>query len=223
MARTDETAEIHIAIVDNDAMVGRMLGELLAMLDPHMITDYCWRTGEEAVDSCMALLEEGRLPDVLISDLEMPVMGGIDVARAIRHVTSHMGILLITAFTTSQSIEMAAQSGAQGLVYKDSSNEELLDAVRLAAQGLPVDSRFPTCEQSHANLLSQPTATIPALSAMQCTIIRMCADGLSTAEIARMLDIRESSVNEHVKRAMGKFGVHTRAHLIAMCIRKGLI
>lgn len=218
-----EANEIHIAIVDNDAMVGRMLGKLLSVLDARIKTDYCWHTGEGAVDCCMALLEEGRLPDVLICDLEMPVMNGLDVACAIRRVTSRMGILLITAFATSRAVEQAPRSGVQGLIYKDSPNEELLNAVRLAALGCPVSSRFPTCEQAHADLLEQPIAAMPTLSIMQRNILRLCADGFSTVHVAQILNIRESSVNEHIKRAMTKFGVHTRTHLIAMCIRKGLI
>lgn len=219
----DEANEIHIAIVDNDAIVGRVLGKLLSVLDARIITDYYWRTGERAVDCCMALLEEGRLPDVLICDLEMPVMNGVDVARAVRRVTSHMGILLITAFAGSHAVEQAPQSGVQGLIYKDSPNEELLSAVRLAARGCPVSGRFPTCEQAHADLLEQPIVAIPTLSIMQRNILRLCADGFSTVRVARMLNIRESSVNEHIKRAMAKFGVHTRTHLIAVCMRKGLL
>lgn len=218
-----DTGNIHIAIVDNDAMVGRMLGELLTMLDPRIVTDYCWRTGSEAIDCCMALLEEHRLPDVLISDLEMPVTNGIDVAKTIRHVTSQMGILLITAFTTSQAISQAPASGAQGLLYKDAPNEDLLFAIHQAAQGKPVDARFEDSASAHARLLTAPENSTPALSSMQRKILRLCADGLSTPEIARLLNIQSSSVNEHIKRAMTKFGVHSRPHLIAVCIRKGLI
>lgn len=214
---------IHVAILDNDAMAGRMLGELLTLLDPAIVVDHRWTDGETAIDMCMALLQEGSLPDVLITDLEMPNIDGIEVTRSIRHVTSNMGILTITAFARSHAIDLVPESGAQGLLYKDSPDNELLSAIHFAACGKAMNNRFDDAEQAHRRLLAAASEPMSGLSPMQRKIVALCADGYATKQIARMLGIRESSVNEHIKRAMSKCNVHTRPHLIAVCLRKGLI
>ena len=155
-------------------------------------------------------------PDVVIMDLMMPQMDGIEATVQLKKVRPKTKILILTSITVSDSIARAIDAGASGVILKNSENEELISAVRTVAGGgvyLPDEVRRLMAEDPPA----------PKLSPRQQEVLESITRGLTDEDIARQLGISQTSVRTHVECLFAKVGAGNRSEAIAIALRKQLV
>ena len=201
---------IRILIADDHTLLRHGLTLLLRpQKDLSIVADA--RNGEEAVR-----LVKKHKPDVVIMDLAMPVMDGVEATRQIREAVPTTHVLILTSFGTSADIAHAIQAGASGALVKDASNEELLSAIRTIAAGGQAFSR---------EIKTQPEKepTPPELTKRQLEILTSTVNGQASDAIAAKLGISAYTVNQHLDAIRKKLGAANRAEAVAIALRKHLL
>lgn len=174
--------------------------------------------GEEA----LARVDQVR-PDVMLLDLNMPVMGGLEILRRLREFHPDLPIVILTMYDDPEYVDEALRSGASGYLLKSVGGEELVRAIRAAARGSgylqaeitrPVLERF--ARQSAARLEAR-------LSPREADVARLLAEGLSNRQIARGLGLSEATVKSYLSQLFEKLGASDRAHAVALALRSRLI
>lgn len=162
-------------------------------------------------------------PDVVLMDIRMPVMDGIDATRAIVAAAEHAGsstprIIVLTTFDLDEAATRAIRSGASGFVLKDADPEFLLAAIRTVHSGSAVIAASATRELFEHFDARPPKRTVPAefttLTAREKDIFVSAARGLSNAEIAKEEYLSEATVKTHISRVLGKLGLRDRVQLV---------
>jgi len=174
----------------------------------------------EAGTGAAAVSEAERLrPDVVLMDLEMPVLDGIEATRRIRAESPGVAVVLLTSFSDRERILRALDAGAAGYLLKDADPAELARAVRAAARGdAPLDPKAARA------LLSARTEGSPgdALSEREREVLLMVAEGLPNKLIARRLEISEKTVKAHLTSVFRRIGVTDRTQAALWAERNGL-
>jgi NarL family two-component system response regulator YdfI len=177
----------------------------------------------EAVDGAEAVRLAGELaPDVVLMDLRMPNVDGIEAIRQIKARYPNLEVVILTTYDDDQDIVQGLRAGARGYLLKDSGREALFDAIRAAARG---ESLLPSAviEKVVAHL-SEPRATrTEALSEREQEVLTFLAQGAANKEIAYRLHITERTVKAHVTSIFNKLGVNSRAEAVAVAMRHGLL
>jgi DNA-binding NarL/FixJ family response regulator len=178
----------------------------------------------EAGDGAAALaLVEGLAPDVVLMDLQMPGMDGVEAIRHIRATQPEVEVVVLTTFLDSSRISAAIQAGAIGYVLKDVPPGELADAIRAAARGevhlAPAVQRLLLQAMAHPN---QATASPEMLTEREREVLTLLAAGRSNKEIARQLRVSERTVKGHVGGVLGKLGLASRTQAAIYAMRHGL-
>ena len=201
---------IRILIADDHTLLRHGLTLLLRpQKDLSIVADA--RNGEEAVR-----LVKKHKPDVVIMDLAMPVMDGVEATRQIREAVPTTHVLILTSFGTSADIAHAIQSGASGALVKDASNEELLSAIRTIAAGGQAFSR-----EIKTQLEKEPTP--PELTKRQLEILTSTVNGQASDAIAAKLGISAYTVNQHLDAIRKKLGAANKTEAVAIALRKHLL
>ncbi|MFH0175821.1 response regulator [Streptomyces cacaoi] len=181
-------------------------------------------TGREAV-----ALARGQRPDLVVMDIRMPDLDGIEATRLIAADEELAGVrvLVLTTYDTDENIVEALRAGAAGFLVKDTRPADLLDAIRTVAAGEALLSPGPT-----ARLIAQflrgssgpPTAGGPeCLSERECEVLALVARGLTNTGIAEELGLSPLTAKTHVSRIMGKLGARDRAQLVIVAYESGLV
>ena len=222
------TEPISVLIVDDHAVVRKgVRGYLEAQPDITIAGEAA--SGEEAV----RLAAEHR-PDVVLMDLVMPNMDGVEATRRVREVSPNSQVIVLTSYHDDEHIFPAIKAGALSYLLKNVRPEELAAAVRAAAQGDAVlDSPVATrvLDEVRESLTSgslttpQPAAQPLAepLSARELEVLDLIAQGLTNPEIADRLFIAKGTVKRHINNIYGKLQVHHRAEAIARARDLGLL
>ena len=177
--------------------------------------------GQEAVDLIPTLM-----PDVVLMDLKMPRMNGVQATRWIRRHHPDVQVLVLTTYDADEWVFDAVRAGANGYILKDTPPEQLLQAVRDAADGkTPVDPAvagklFQTVADQPAQ---QPDHLVEPLSEREIEIVRLMAKGMTNAEIGVELYLSEGTIRNYISTILGKLGVKDRTQAVVMAIRYGLI
>jgi two-component system NarL family response regulator len=201
---------IRVLIADDHAIVREGLAALIARRqDMEVVAEA--ENGESAVE-----LARQHRPDVILMDLRMPRLGGVEALAAIRAEQPGARVIVLTTFDGDEDIYRALQAGAQAYLLKDTPRDELLDAIRAVHQGL---KRIPP--EVAAKLAERLTA--PELSPRELDVLRLVALGQSNKEIAAALHIAEGTVKLHVNNLMGKLGVSGRTQAVTEALRRGLV
>ena len=153
-------------------------------------------------------------PDVVIMDLMMPVMGGVEATRRIKEALPEAKVLLLTSYGNSADIANAIAAGASGALMKDTSNDELPGLVRRVASGETVFSR-----EIEMSMKDSP----PPLTDKQRDILQYVANGLTSADIARLLGISADAVNQHLTLVCQKLEASNRIEAVAIAISRHLL
>jgi DNA-binding NarL/FixJ family response regulator len=173
--------------------------------------------GVQGVERALALT-----PDVVLLDLRMPDMGGVEAIRRLRERAPAIRVLVVTTYDSDADVLPAVEAGATGYLLKDAPREELVRAVRAAHQGQAVLA--PSVAQK---LLGRVRTPAPALSATltdrELEILRLVATGTSNKEAAKRLFISEATVKTHLLHLYGKLGVRDRAAAVAAGYQRGLL
>jgi DNA-binding NarL/FixJ family response regulator len=204
---------IRVVIADDHAVVRHGLARLLSTFaDVELVGEAA--DGQSAVDTC----EEQR-PDVVLMDLEMPVMDGIEATQRIRAQHEDVAVVVLTSFSDRDRILQALDAGAAGYLLKDVEPAELAKAIRSAARGdAPLDPRAARA------VLGARQAAAPALdlSEREREVLLLVAEGLPNKLIARRLDISEKTVKAHLTSVFRQIGVTDRTQAALWAERNGL-
>ena len=174
----------------------------------------------EAADGaeCVELVREHR-PDVVLTDLRMPVLDGARATAQIRALPDPPQVLVLTTYDTDADIVRAVEAGARGYLLKDTPPHELADAIRRAVRGETVLAG-PVAERLEEHRRSP---VLPDLTDRELEVLRLVAVGHSNAEIGRALFIGEATVKTYLIRAFQKLGVADRTAAVTAAYGRGLI
>jgi NarL family two-component system response regulator LiaR len=211
------TETIHILIADDHAVVRE---GLRALID----TERGMELVGEAADGVEAVLQARSLqPDVILLDLVMPRKDGIEAIGEIKQENPEARILVLTSFAEDDKVFPAIKAGALGYLLKDSSPQELLQAIREVYRG--ESSLHPTIARKLVRELSQPSdlpATEEPLTEREVEVLGLVARGLSNQEIADRLVVSERTVRTHVSNILGKLHLANRTQAALYAVREGL-
>jgi DNA-binding NarL/FixJ family response regulator len=164
-------------------------------------------------------------PDVVVLDLQLPDLPGVDVIRGLRNAHPPARILMLSASGEQQDVLEAVKAGAAGYLLKSAGRAEFLDAVRRTAEG---DAVFTPglaglVLGEYRRLAAAPaSADAPQLTSRETEILRLVAKGLSYKEIAERLVLSHRTVQNHVQNTLGKLQLHNRVQLVRFAIEQGL-
>ena len=202
--------QMSVLIVDDHSLVRMGLAALLGYQKDFVVAGEA-EDGEQAV----RLAREIK-PDVIVMDLMMPGMDGVEATRQIRTETPDAHILILTTFGTSADVVRAISAGAAGAVMKDTSNDELLAAIRTVAGGGTAFS--PEIEQ----MVKEDPAP-PKLTRRQLDILHSVTRGLSNPDIATQFGITVDGVKAHLNVIFSKLGAANRSEAITIALRRHLL
>lgn len=175
----------------------------------------------EAGHGAEALARVGTTaPDVVLMDLRMPTMGGVEAITRLRTAAPRVRVLVLTTFDTDRDVLPAIEAGATGYLLKDTPREELLRAVRAAHRGEAVLSPA-VAGRLMGQMRTPPGAD--ALSARELEVLRLVAAGTTNREAARALFISEATVKTHLLHIYAKLEVRDRASAVAAGYQRGLL
>jgi DNA-binding NarL/FixJ family response regulator len=184
----------------------------------------------QAVDGLDAVRQVAELaPDVVLLDIRMPELGGIEATRRITTETPHIKVLVLTTFDLDEYVYEALRAGASGFLLKDASADQLAEAVRVVAAGdallAPGITRRLIAEFSRLD--STPRAPLKQrvgdLTERETEVLAHIAQGLSNAEIAQRLVVAEQTVKTHVGRILVKLGLRDRTQAAVFAYESGLV
>ena len=202
--------KIRILIAD-DHLIVRMGLSLLISRQKDMTLVGEAENGEAAV----RLAAETR-PDVIIMDIQMPILNGTAATRRILSAHPEARILILTTFGASADVAAAIDAGACGAISKDNAQDALLDAIRKTAAG-------ETAMDDDIRAALDSYRAAPRLSDRQIEILDYASRGLENAEIAKILGITGDGVKKHLKQIYAMLDVSTRAEAASLALRLGLI
>jgi two-component system response regulator DesR len=196
--------KIRVVLAEDQEMVLGALAALLAMEGDITVVAQT-RTGKQAIDAVRT-----HRPDVLIADIEMPEMSGIDAARALNG--SGTRVIMVTTFARPGYLRRAMEAGASGYLLKARPARELADAVRRIHRGLRVID---------SELASEAWAEPDPLTERERQVLRLSAEGVSTADIARQLHLSAGTVRNYLSDAIDKLGASNRIEAARTAREKG--
>ena len=203
-----------MAVDDHEVVRGGIRYALLAYDDVELVAET--DDGQDAIRLC----QQAR-PDVVLMDLMMPGMHGVEITRALREQYPHGQILVLSSFLDMDLVRRAMQAGAIGYLLKGVSNEELVEAIRAAHDGRPV-----LVKEAMVALVEAAT---PAprlgddLSDREREVLALLAQGLSNKAIAERLFLSVATVKYHVRLLLSKLGARSRAEAVALAWQHNLI
>jgi NarL family two-component system response regulator LiaR len=203
-----------LLICDDHAVVRQGLTAFLALQDDIEIAGEA-ADGEEAVAQALALR-----PDVVLMDLVMPRVDGVEAIRRIRAALPETRVIVLTSFLDDDKVFPAIKAGADGYLMKDVSPQDLAKAIRMARAGEPL--LHPEVARRLMDEASRDAATAPVgrLTERETEVLRLIAKGRSNKEIARELTLAEKTVKAHVSNILQKLGLADRTQAALYAVRE---
>jgi len=211
--------EIRLLVVDDHTVVRK---GIIAMLDtePDLSVIGECSNGKEAVEAFAQYK-----PDVVLMDLVMPVMDGVEAIRAIKQASPKARILVLTSFTSDERVFAAIEAGATGYLLKDSDPEDLVKSIHQVYQG--ESSLHPMIARKLLNELTQQSAkkknSEEELTEREIEVLKYIAKGLSNQEIADQMVVSKPTIHTHVSNILSKLQLSNRTQAALFAIREGYI
>jgi DNA-binding NarL/FixJ family response regulator len=204
---------IRVLIADDHGVIRDGLGRLISALPDIELVGVA-ADGAEAVERCREVE-----PDVVLMDLDMPKMDGIEATRRVLADRPDTAVLVLTSFSDRPRILGALEAGACGYLLKDVASDEVADGIRAAARGeSPLD---PRAARTILTARAEPDP-LGALSEREREVLGLLLDGLPNKLIARRLEISEKTVKSHLTRIFREIGVRDRTQAALWAERQGL-
>jgi len=205
---------IRILIADDHGMVRQGL-RMYLKLDPELEI-----VGEAADGAEAVRLAHELKPDVVLMDLLMPVMDGITATDVIRRELPDTEVIALTSVLEDSAVVGAVRAGAIGYLLKDTSSDDLCQAIKAAAAG-----QVQLSPQAAAQLMHEMRTpeSLPALTERETDVLRLLAQGQSNKQISHNLSIGEKTVKTHVSNILNKLGVSSRTQAALHAVRIGLV
>lgn len=213
---------IGVLVVDDHEIVRR---GLLAFLEgePDIVVVGAADGGAQALDLLAASESEGRRPDVIVMDLQMAPLDGIESTRRIRALYDDIEVVALTSFAEDERVHAALEAGASGYVLKDSDADDVAAAVRAAHRGeLQID---PVVAKRLMSSLHEgrDEGRISELTSRELDVLRLVAADKPNKQIAADLSISERTTRTHVSRILRKLGLSSRTQAALLAVREGLV
>ena len=213
-----------VFMVDDEPLLMESLEIILTYSGGHLISGSS-NNGVEALDKLSKMSEE-QLPDIMLVDLNMPQMGGIELIKIVHEKYPQIKVIVLTTFYDEKNISQALAGGATGYLLKDSGKDAILDAIDRALNGQSVlDGKvMEKITQMMAGAASEENKKVHAgdiyegkdLTDREKEICRLIAEGCTNSQIASILFISEGTVKNYMSSIYDKFDVHDRAKLALM-------
>jgi DNA-binding NarL/FixJ family response regulator len=217
-----ESPAVRVVLADDQRLVRESLGMMLSLL-PGVELVGTAADGDEAVSLARELA-----PDIVLMDLRMPRVDGIEATRRLRRDRPDVRVIALTTFADDASVLGALRAGARGYLTKDAGADDILAAIRAVARG---EARIDPAVQRHV-VAAVAGADVPAappepelpddLTPREAEVLRLMAAGLTNAQIAERLVVTPATVKSHINHLFAKAGVRDRGQAVAYAYRQGL-
>jgi len=209
---------VRILIADDHPIVREGLATVLSQEDDIKVVGQA-SNGSEAVSKAKELH-----PDIILMDLQMPEMDGVEAMQRIKEEAPDIGIIILTTYDTDDYIFRGIEAGARAYLLKDSPPEEVLKAIRAVHKGESIiQPRVASRLLDRFSQLSRAPAPEEGLSQREIEVLQLIAKGAANKEIASQLFIGESTVKTHIIHIFNKLEVKDRTEAVTEAVRKGII
>jgi two-component system NarL family response regulator len=205
-----QSPTIRVLIADDHSIVRQGLATIINR-DSEMTVIAQAEDGQQAIN----LFREDQ-PDIVLMDLRMPQIGGVEAITAICAEFKSARIIVLTTYDGDEDIYRGLQAGAKGYLLKDANPNELLNAIRTVHSGqqyIPPDVGAKLVQRMNN----------PELSERELEVLRLVAQGKSNLEIGAALNIGESTVKSHINRILSKLGVNDRTQALIVAVKRGIV
>jgi DNA-binding NarL/FixJ family response regulator len=211
--------EIRVFLVDDHAMVRAGLIGYLEMVEDIIVVGEA-DNGQGALDRIAVLEPSDTLPDVVLMDLLMPKMDGIEATRQLKARWPDIEVVVVTSFLEEAKVRAALEAGAAGYLLKDAEADEVARAIRAAAVGeCHLD---PAVAKLLAATLRAPRPAVDTLTAREREVLALIASGASNRLIAQQLGVSERTARTHMSNILAKLQLSSRTQAALWAVREGL-
>ena len=208
--------EIRVALADDHTVVRQALAEMIAREEGFTVVGQCGR-GSEVMGKVLA-----TKPNVLVLDIAMPGLNGLDVCREVTRKFRNLAVLMLSMHDDEEFIARALENGASGYLMKEADNDQLIEALRAVARGelylAPGISRMVFQRLGHGN--EDP---YEQLTTRERQVLQLVAEGKTNREVAEALGLAVKTIDTHRTRLMRKLNIHDQTTLIKYALRKGIV
>jgi DNA-binding NarL/FixJ family response regulator len=223
-AEVHDVAEpIRVFIVDDHGVVRRGVRSYLAIFEDIDVVGEA-ANGREALDRLHAMAADGTAPDVVLMDLAMEPIDGVEATRELRAKMPEVEVVAVTSLVDQSRVQAALEAGATGYLVKDAAPDELAVAIRAARNGeVHIDAALArSLMESLRSSREETPDPFGELSERELEILRLIADGHANKEIARRLVISERTARTHVSNILRKLDLSSRTQAALLAVREGL-
>ena len=215
--------KIRVLIADDHQVVREGLSAILNTKEDIEVVGVA-KDGVEAVEKARQLI-----PDVVLMDISMPRMNGVEATREIKRENPHIGVVVLTMYAEEEYIFDLVKAGATGYLLKDADSAQIVKAIRAIAEGESlIHPSVASKILNEFSLLAEGRGRKPGrlehgLTDREITVLKLVAEGKTNKEIANALELSEKTVKNHVRNIFHKLHVYDRTQAAIHAIRKGLI
>ena len=205
--------QTRIILADDHNVVRRGLAALLTLEGDYQVV------GETHNGEDLLTLVERHRPDIVILDLSMPRLNGLEALRRLKRMDASTSVLILSMYDDEELIVQAIRRGAEGYILKDSMDDELFEALEIIQQG----GRYISRAIDPSLLNRAPSDIVVELTSREHEVLQLIAAGHTAGEIADLMSISPHTANRHRANLMQKMGVRNQIELVRLAIQRGLV